>query len=292
MELEPGEITVDGRVRTYTVRPAQRRGAPLVLALHGNMQEFPDRPRVSGPFTDQWIRFGEYADQWGVAVVYPDGVDGCWADGRGVTPSDEAGIDDLAYLRAVIQRCADQFGTEPEHTIVAGMSNGAFMAHRLAHESSDLIPVFAAVAGGLPTGLIEAAPTHAVSAILVHGTADTTVPIVGGYSRRLGPNGELRGRTMGLVESAEHWRAIDRCAGAGTTVTTDGTSRHTVDGGVGGSRVSAWTVFDGGHTWPGKPTPPEWADGPNTHTSTEFHASEEILRFAQPHLVPAATRKL
>jgi polyhydroxybutyrate depolymerase len=151
---------------------------------------------------------------------------------------------------------------------------------------------FGAVAAGLPTALSEIAPTHAVSAILINGTADTTVPISGGHSRRRGPNGELRGRTLGLVESAAHWSRIERCAGEGTTSSTEGSARHTVDGGAGGSRVSAWTVFGGGHTWPGKPTPPKWGDDPNTNTSIEFDAAVEIMRFAQPHLAPATDRKL
>jgi polyhydroxybutyrate depolymerase len=291
-ELTIGELTVDGRVRTFSIRPPRENGAPLVMALHGNMTEFPQRPRVTGPLTDSWMRFSDFADAYGVAVAYPDGHEGCWADGRGITLADAAGIDDIAFLRALIDRCAAQYRTEPEHTVVAGMSNGAFMAHLAAHELSELVPVVAAVAGGLPVALRDHQPTHAVSAMLMHGTADETVPIAGGFSRHRGPNGELRGQTLGLIETAAHWRGVDRCEGEGTTITTEGSSRHTVIGGVGGARIADWTVFDGGHTWPGKPTPPEWENGPNTHTSTDFDAAEEILRFARPLLLPATGRKL
>jgi polyhydroxybutyrate depolymerase len=97
---------------------------------------------------------------------------------------------------------------------------------------------------------------------------------------------------LGLTDTAAHWRGIDRCADEGTTITTEGSSRHSAGGGAGGARVSDWTVFGGGHTWPGKPTPPEWDNGPNTHTSTDFDAAEEILRFASPLLFPATARKL
>ncbi|MGF6887714.1 polyhydroxybutyrate depolymerase [Nocardia sp. GAS34] len=291
-DLKTGELTVDGRARTFSVRPPRHSGAPLIVALHGNMSGMPQRPPVAGPLMDSWMRFSEFADAYGVAVVYPDGHEGCWADGRGVTVADADGVDDIAFLRALIDWCAAQYGTEREQTVAAGISNGAFMAHLVGHELSELVPVVAAVAGGLPVALRGHEPTHAVSALLINGTADEAVPITGGFSRHRGPDGELRGQTLGLAETAAHWRSIDRCAGEGTTITTEGSSRHTVEGGVGGARVADWTVFGGGHTWPGKPTPPEWEDGPNTHTSTDFDAAQEILRFAQPLLSPAAARKL
>jgi polyhydroxybutyrate depolymerase len=291
-ELVSAELRVDGRTRTVGVRPAGVEGAPLVLALHGNASRLPSEQQRAGLMMDEWTTFGEHAQEWGITVAYPEGWGRCWADGRGVTPADEAGVDDIAFLRELIHWCAAEFGTRPDWTIPAGISNGAFMSHRIALELSDLVPAFGAVAGGLPAALEHIEPTHAVSALLINGTADEGVPITGGYSRHRGPNGELRGRTLGLAESAAWWRALDRCPGEGTTITTDQSSRHTVDGGVGGSRVGAWTVFGGGHTWPGKPTPPEWENGPNTVTSTEFDAAEEIYRFARTALVPAAERKL
>jgi polyhydroxybutyrate depolymerase len=65
-------------------------------------------------------------------------------------------------------------------------------------------------------------------------------------------------------------------------------SRNTAAGGVGGTRVAAWTVLGGGHTWPGgKPFPGAAQTGPR-----EFDAAEEICRFAEPLLAPADGRRL
>jgi hypothetical protein len=47
----------------------------------------------------------------GFAVAYPDGVGGCWADGHGVTAADEAGVDDVAFLRALVGTSAERYGT-------------------------------------------------------------------------------------------------------------------------------------------------------------------------------------
>ena len=97
-----GELTIGGRPRRFTLRlPDGASGElPLVLVLHGN------HPEATGAMMRQWTTFDEQAGAQGFAVAYPDGHGGCWADGRGVTTADEAGIDDVAFLRAVIDDVA------------------------------------------------------------------------------------------------------------------------------------------------------------------------------------------
>jgi polyhydroxybutyrate depolymerase len=280
-----GELTVDGRARGFTLRlPADASGdIPLVLVLHGN------HPDAGGWLMSDWTTFDQQADAWGFAVAYPDGYGGCWADGRGATTADEAGVDDVAFLRAIIDWSAGRHGTLPDRAVVAGVSNGAFMAHRLGLEASDQIAVLAAVAGGLPASLRDTRPTHAVSAMLIHGTDDTISPIGGGYSRHRGPGGELRGRTLSLDETAGYWRTVDRCPpGPGQTHTTEFSSRNTSGSGVGGTRVVSWTVFGGGHAWPGPPPGP----GPANQSTWEFDAAEEICRFAGSLLASEDSRRL
>jgi polyhydroxybutyrate depolymerase len=284
-DLVAGELTVGGRARRFALRlpPGADAQIPLALVLHGN------HPDANGAMMRQWTTFDEQAGAAGFAVAYPDGHGGCWADGRGVTTADEAGVDDVAFLRALIDWSAERHHTLGDRAVVAGVSNGAFMAHRMALEASDQLAVLAAVAGGLPAGFRGVPPDHAVSAMLIHGTADTISPIGGGYSRHRGPNGELRGRTLSLDETAEFWRAADRCPpGPGDTRTTEFSSRTTACGGVGGTCVAAWTVFGGGHAWPGAAPRP----GAAQMTTQEFDAAEEICRFAAPLLAPADTRRL
>jgi polyhydroxybutyrate depolymerase len=280
-----GEVTIGGRARSFAVRLPQGADGqvPLVLVLHGNS------PGFSGSIMREWTTFDKQADTWGFAIAYPDGWGGCWADGRGVTTADEAGVDDVAFLRAIIGWSAERYGTFPDRAVVAGMSNGAFMAHRMALEASDQVAVLAAVAGGLPVSLRDVVPGHAVSAMLIHGTADAISPIGGGFSRHRGPNGELRGRTLSLDETAEFWRSIDRCPpGPGDTRGTEFSSRTTTEDGVGGTRVVAWTVFGGGHTWPGSVRVAEYPE----LTTQEFDAAAEICRFAEPLLASADARRL
>jgi polyhydroxybutyrate depolymerase len=284
-DVVAGELTAGGRARSFAIRlPSGASGEiPLVLALHGN------HPDASGRLMREWTTFDKQADVRGFAVAYPDGYGGCWADGRGVTTADEAGVDDVAFLRAIIDWSAERYGTFPDRTVVAGVSNGAFMAHRVALGASDQVAVLAAVAGGLPASLHDVLPSHAVSAMLIHGTADTISPIGGGYSRHRGPHGELRGRTLSLDETAEFWRTTARCPpGPGETHATRSWRRTTAKGGAGGTQVTAWTLFGGGHTWPGSAAVPGHAQTP----AEEFDAAEEICRFAEPLLAPANARLL
>src|SRR5581483_11044336 len=164
-------------------------------------------------------------------------------------------------------------GTAGDRAVVAGISNGAFMAHRMGVDAGDQVAVLAAVAGGLPANLRNRTPGYAVSALLIHGTADAVSPIEGGWSRHRGPDGELRGRTLSLTETAEFWRTADRCPpGPGDTLTSDLSSRTAFTGGVAGTQVVSWSVFGGGHSWPGSEPYP----GTEQLTSREFDAAEEI----------------
>lgn len=279
-----GELKLGGQARTFTVRLP--RGAPpdaLVLLLHGN------HPGASGQQMREWTGFDRQADAWGLAVAYPDGYKGSWADGRGVTRADEAKMDDVEFLRGIINWSADRHGTFADRAIVAGISNGAFMAHRMALQASEQVAVLAAVAGQMSASLLDVTPSHAVSAILIHGTADSMAPIAGAYSRHRGPSGELRGRALSLDESAARWRSIDRCPdGSGQMYATELSSRCTSPAGAGGTRVITWTLFGGGHTWPGAPVPPEVTEP----VIMEFDAAEEICRLARPLLVAASDRGL
>ena len=145
-DLVAGELTVGGRVRSFTVRlPRSVRGEiPLVLVLHSN------HPDAGGWIMRERTTFDQQCDARGFAVAYPDGHGGCWADGRGVTTADEAGVDDVAFLRAIIDWSAERHGTWPDRTVAAGLSNGAIMAHRMGLEASDQVAVLQHLAEEVP----------------------------------------------------------------------------------------------------------------------------------------------
>src|SRR5262245_32912506 len=86
------DLKVGGAVRSYGFVPSTVDGAPLVVVLHGN------DPSARGSMMREWTTFDRHAGERGWAVAYPDGYAGSWADGRGVTRADDAGVDDVAFL--------------------------------------------------------------------------------------------------------------------------------------------------------------------------------------------------
>ncbi|GAB2511601.1 PHB depolymerase family esterase [Nocardia heshunensis] len=295
-------MQVDGRRRSFALRLPAQRGPdmPLAVVLHGNRSSlFGPLQRYSEARARRGTGFDACADRYGIAVAYPDAFGGGWADGRGVSAGDRAGVDDVTFLRAIAWWCAEQCGTREDGVLVAGISNGAFMAHRMALQAADLVAAFGAVAGGLPADLTEFRPSHSVSAMLMNGTADRVVPIGGGHSRRRGPNGELLGRTLSLTESGRRWTAWNRCTGietaerhpAGPGPNDLAVTRRTIDNGIGGARVETWAIHGMGHTWPGAPVPTLLAPllGKSPHN---IDAADEICRFALPLLTPADDRHL
>ncbi|HEY3682105.1 MAG TPA: hypothetical protein VGL93_03660 [Streptosporangiaceae bacterium] len=176
--------------------------------------------------------------------------------GRGVTAADDEGVDDVAFLAALVDWSAGRCGTAPDRSVVAGVSNGAFMAHRLALEASGRAAVVAA-AGGVP-----AAPRSERGAPRPH-------PLLGGDRRALGRHRPLPARP----------RRDPRYGGL--------TPRDL--GGRCGRRPGRRLDDPRRRPHLARLTPePEW----NEPGTQEFDAAEEICRFAAPLLAPASARRL
>ncbi|MFX0574845.1 alpha/beta hydrolase family esterase [Nocardia nepalensis] len=291
-----GDMRIGGRRRTFALRlPSRATSAgeiPLVLALHGR--------GGTGQMMRQMTGFDTKADQWDIAVAYPDGYRRNWADSRN---GDDVGTDaeaDVDFLRAVIDWSAQRHGTLPDRTIVVGMSAGGFMGHRMAVQASEHVAVLATIAGAMPGGVRELKPDHAVSVLLINGTADPIVPIGGVHRSRRGLGG--RHRTFRLLpqqDAVDYWCAVDGCRDSESTTLPAPPDRpgffpvtqRAFTGGTAGTAVHAWAVDGAGHTWPGS-IPPKFHLIPIGPTAQNIDATEEICRFALPRLTPAVKRQL
>ncbi|MFZ4584941.1 MAG: alpha/beta hydrolase family esterase [Acidimicrobiia bacterium] len=177
-----GEIrTADGHTRTYRLYvPSaldKRTAAPLVVALHGGMGSGAQFAANSG--------FDGLAEANGFIVAYPDGIGAprasrlqTWNGGYCCGPAVEANVDDVAFVRQLIELLRSQLLIDPQRTYAAGHSNGAIMAYRLACELSDQIVAIGVQAGSL--GVDSCSLARPVSVFHQHGTADTNHPIDGG----------------------------------------------------------------------------------------------------------------
>jgi polyhydroxybutyrate depolymerase len=294
----PDAVEIGGQSRGYVVHvPAgpPASGRAVLVVLHGRRLTVPELRRLT--------HFDSIADRRGFIVVYPEGHKLSWNDGRGYSPAAVDGIDDVGYIRNVIDRVVARSGADKSRVAVVGMSNGAVMCHRLGLELSDRITAIAAVSGLMPGRLASLTPTHAVSALLIHGSDDAMAPIDGGpprtlYGRfsvwRLGGGPGKSEPVLSLAATAARWREIDHCQpeiyrDVLPAVGKDRTSveRGVSPGGRGGSEVVTWMVRKGGHTWPGGPRLLTLGK-----TTTRFDAGEVIWEFVANHSAPARQRLL
>ena len=205
-------------------------------------------------------QFEELADRHGVFVVYPEGVERSWNDGRGSDRihAQAHGIDDVGYLRALVAHLVREHPIDPERVFATGISNGGLMSLRLLCEPGSPIRAAAAVTASLGARIADRCePTPPRSLLLVNGTEDPLVPYDGGDITLFGRS---RGAVLSTDATLAHWREAMGCPAEASVDETlpdrdpdDGTRVRQVEWGPceGGSRVGLVRIDGGGHTWPG-----------------------------------------
>jgi polyhydroxybutyrate depolymerase len=268
-----GRLESGGRVRTYISWSPDGPGPfPLVIALHGRLG--------TGAQMLELTSFTALAERERFIVVYPDGIGRSWADGRGTSPASKEGVDDVAFLSALIDELVKTGRADARRVYVTGMSNGGFMALTLACLAPEKLAAVGSVTGFMGADFAtRCAPPTPTPVALVAGDTDPIVPYAGG---------ELqggRGKAIGAEATFARWLQLDGCV-APPVVTAlpdvapdDGTTieRREVTGCAQGSAVRLDVVKGGGHTWPrGDRYLPERLIG---RTSSDMDASAELWRF-------------
>lgn len=273
-------ITVDGRVRTARVHlPPQKSGIlglPVVLAFHGRLGDGAGMQRLT--------HLDTVADENGFLVAYPDGYRRSWNDGRADSPANAAGVDDVAFVRALLERLERDYAVDGDRVFATGMSNGGFFTQRLGCELAGTFAAVAPVASVLPKKLAaRCGPSRPMPVLMIAGTEDPLVPYGGGTVE-----GSAGGAAvLSAKASAKRWRVLAGC-GAPTSKTLpdkakDGTSVSLLVAKKcdRGSGVQLYTVTGGGHTWPGGTQYlPAATIG---RTSRDFDASATIWAFFRAH---------
>jgi polyhydroxybutyrate depolymerase len=120
----------------------------------------------------------EKADEAGFLAVYPNGTGEkrslTWNGGNCCGYAVENQVDDVGFVRALLDDLEKVVTVDPSRVYATGISNGAIMAYRLASELSDRIAAVAPVAG--PMGTATCSPRRPVSVMHFHGTDDQFAP--------------------------------------------------------------------------------------------------------------------
>lgn len=269
-------IVVGGATRSFRVHvpPTPKQPAPVVLVLHGgggSGEQIETKSAEMDPI----------ADREGFVAVYPDGTGALktWNGGNCCGKAVQDGIDDVAFVSALLDDLASKLCVDERRVFATGMSNGAIFAHRLACELSSRIAAIAPVAGtiGVPT----CAPTRPVPILHVHGTSDGHVPWDGGVG--CGPSVTS---FVSVPTSMEGWRARNGCGATSAITFAQGDGTCTGYDGCAAATVLC-AIDGGGHSWPGGAAKTGAVDCPGDGAqSTTFAASEAIWAFFAAHPRP------
>jgi len=248
---KPHTIVVGGRPRSYLMHDFSRgRQAPVVIVLHGGGGNAENAVTMTG--------FDRIGQREGLIVVYPNGTAArervpllTWNAGHCCASAMKSGVDDVAFIGAVIDALVKDGRADPSRVYVTGMSNGAMMAHRVGRELSTKIAAIAPVVGALFGD--ERPPAAPVPAFIIVGADDAIVPGAGGslQVRALTGGGSAADHDVApAIEQARYWAKANGCGTPTTTARQESTVLEWRDC-VSGAPVVFHTVAHNGHAWPG-----------------------------------------
>jgi polyhydroxybutyrate depolymerase len=216
---------------------------PLVIMLHaggGSAKSF-----------ERWTGFDETAENGGAIVVYPDGIGRTWNAGTCCGIPYRTHVDDVGFIRSLVDRIHEKYGVDRKRVYIAGMSNGGMMAYRVAAEAPEMVAAAAIVEG---TMVIDKLPRgNPVPLMIIHSADDQRVPFDGGTRK---------GHYFPPVSKViKEWMGRNGCKDAPVedperSWKSPGGSPHyarrKVYGNCSGhSEIELWVTRGPGHVWPG-----------------------------------------
>lgn len=234
---ETGPCRVAGGTYHIVLPPGATGPVPAILLLHGWGGEGEGTIRNRGMVDLMLAR--------GYAVIAPDGQPRAQGNGRSwdFHPDFPATRDETAFLMAVADDAAAQYGLDRDRMLLAGFSIGGSMVSYVACAAPDAFAAYAPVAGSFWRPHPERC-TGPVRLLHVHGRADRTVPLEG---REIRP-GFAQGN---VTQAMDIWRdALDCPADTPDQTETHGIYTIARWGNCApGSRLD-FALHDGGHSIP------------------------------------------
>ena len=277
-QAEDRSLMHKGVERNYIIdKPTSAKdGAklPVVIVLHGG-----------GGTAESARRMTHFSDKImprGVIIVYPEGMGRferikklkTWNAGHCCAYAMENKIDDVGFIGALIDSLIANDGADPKRIYVTGLSNGGMMTQRLGIQLSDKIAAIAPVISGLFGD--EPQPSSPVSAMIINGKLDQSVPLDGGENHgRFADTWDgtplkpaaYQGAFWAVANNCKPAPQVETFANGGVTV-----ARYTCPV---GHEAMRYIVNDGGHSWPGGDKGSLRGDEP----SMSMDATEEIWAF-------------
>jgi polyhydroxybutyrate depolymerase len=154
-------------------------------------------------------------------------------------------IDDVSFISKMIDDITTKYSIDTGRVYVAGLSNGAMMAYRLACDIPDKIAAVIAVSGTLAVDNCDRAKD--IPILHIHGDQDRNVPFNGGKGEEglSGVSHRSVPETMNLLIRARHCSAPEKKTNGNIEISSYQCSD--------GAPVTLYLIKGGGHGWPGSP---------------------------------------
>lgn len=251
---------------------------PVLLLFH---PEHSDAKSMS-----KLAQFNELSDQNGFIIVYPQGVQGLWNDGR---RTDGYRVNDVGFVHDLLAELERRWHIDRNVVCAAGFSDGGFFAQFAALKLPGRIRAVASVAATMQDVLVNKIRLKGNCSLLyILGMDDKIVPFMGGP---IDPrsNGQNRGICASAANSVAFWVKGNKCGGDYTTEdypdvdSTDGTNvkiaryRNCPDA----NEVVVFAIQGGGHAWPQSRPVSKAGDGGKV--CRDFDSSDVIFKFFAQH---------
>ena len=222
---------------------------PLIVLLHGY--------GANGYVQSLYLGLDTRVDSAQYVLVVPDGTENLagerfWNATPACCAFSEANqqIDDVAYVRGLIEEAAATYSIDPGRIGLIGHSNGGFMALRMACEASDVVTSVVSLAGSTFIDDASCTPaSHPVSVLTMHGDQDKTI--------RYGGSEILGDAYPGAKETTRRFAAHAQCDTDNPALAPNLDVVASVDGAetevleysacAPGVDVTLWTMVDAPH---------------------------------------------
>jgi len=242
-DMATRQLTVDKIQRSYLLHIPLGLDpiipAPVILAFHGGAG-------TAEIFAYQ-TNLHAQAARVNFIVVYPQGYGRSWNAGDCCGPAMRRGINDVKFVKAILDDLASVVKVDPQRVFATGFSNGGKLVYRLACELSDQIAAIAPVGAAISLPASNCHPVRPISVLHFHGLADEYAPYEGGLSK-FQPAGVQRS----VRETIAFWLLKNRCTHE-TQVTSpkETVTCTTYPKCCNGAEVTLYTIEGMGHQWPG-----------------------------------------
>lgn len=221
------------------------RAYPLVVLLHGY--------GASGLLQEAYFGLTRVADNAGFLYATPDGT--LDATGKRFWNATDAccdfggkGIDDVAYVNAIIDDVSQRYSVDAKRVYLVGHSNGGFMSNRLACDLSARIAAIVSLAGAQFSDISRCQPEQPVAVLQVHGDLDQTVYYIGGM---------FFGKSyLSAADTVGGWAMLNGCDASPSvagdldvepTILGNETKVERYGGCRAGGAAELWTIRGGSH---------------------------------------------